>query len=532
MLFIIAIDPLHKMIEAAANRGLLHPILPKAAKMRCSLYADDAAIFANPDRDELFKISKILQIFGECSGLRVNLHKTEIFPIRCPAETISNALIDFPGKICNFPGKYLGLPLHTRKLRRVDVQPLLDKIGGRLPGWKGKFLSLAGRDTLVKCVLTAQPIYHLMVFPVQKWLLAQIDKLRRGFLWKGEEPEKVSGGHCLVNWSTTCTTKELGGLGILDLERLARALRLRWQWYKWKEDGRPWSGMDIPTDKKDKALFMASTIVTVGKGNKAQFWNSSWINGTAPSCIAPSLYRKAKRKNITVQKALQDNTWVSHILPFQSNVEVQEYVLLYEEISMTERNEAMEDQIIWRWTTDGEYTASSAYRIQFTGRFKKMSITPIWRARAEQKGKTFAWILLQRKILTANNLARRNWPHDPICKLCNGTPETPTHLCKNCPYTAQVWDQLIIWFGLQGLPAIIGQSSIYNWWKKCRCQVDRAHKTSFDGLVIHFWWNIWKERNRRTFQQITKPPLDVAYLIREEVQLVQVARNARQASNE
>lgn len=28
-----------------------------------------------------------------------------------------------------------------------------------------------------------------------------------------------------------------GVFGILDLERLARALRLRWLWYKWNDDG-------------------------------------------------------------------------------------------------------------------------------------------------------------------------------------------------------------------------------------------------------------------------------------------------------
>jgi retron-type reverse transcriptase len=140
MLFILAIDPLHRLIELAAHRGLLHPILPRAASLRCSLYANDAAIFANPDRNELHRLSQILNFFGNFSGLRVNLNKTKVFPIRCDETTVTEALIDFPGKIGKFPGKYLGLPLHTRKLRHVDVQPLLDKIGGRIPGWKGKYL--------------------------------------------------------------------------------------------------------------------------------------------------------------------------------------------------------------------------------------------------------------------------------------------------------------------------------------------------------------------------------------------------------
>jgi hypothetical protein len=141
-------------------------------------HQDPFTIFANPDRNELHRLSQILNFFGNCSGLRVNLNKTEVFPIRCDETTVTEALIDFPGKIGKFHGKYLGLPLHTRQLRRVDVQPLLDKIGGRIPGWKGKLLSMADRETLVMCVLTSQPIYHLTVFLMQTWLLKQIDKLR------------------------------------------------------------------------------------------------------------------------------------------------------------------------------------------------------------------------------------------------------------------------------------------------------------------------------------------------------------------
>jgi len=73
---------------------------------------------------------------------------------------------NFPGKISNFPGKYL--PLHTRKLRRIEVQPLIDKIGARLPGWKEKFLSSSGKEILVKTVLSSLPIYYLTVFHAQK----------------------------------------------------------------------------------------------------------------------------------------------------------------------------------------------------------------------------------------------------------------------------------------------------------------------------------------------------------------------------
>lgn len=234
LLFILAIDPLQRIIELAAQRGILKPILPKAVNLRCSLYADDAAMFANPTPQELEQLQKILQFFRECSGLKINMAKTEIFPIRMVDAQVTHLLQNFPGKVGKFPGKYLGLPLHIRKLRKIDVQPLIDKIGARLPGWKGRMMSTAGRETMVKTVLSSQPIYHLMAFPEQKWLIRKIDRIRRSFLWRGETPDKVYGGHCLVNWKSSARPKAKGGLGILELERFARALRLRWLWFKWK----------------------------------------------------------------------------------------------------------------------------------------------------------------------------------------------------------------------------------------------------------------------------------------------------------
>jgi hypothetical protein len=215
-----------------------------------------------------------LTFFGECSGLKINISKTEIFPIQLDTTAVSQLLHNFPGKICKFSGKYLGLPLHIRKLRRIEVQPLIDRIGAHLPGWKGKFLSTAGRETLVKTILSSQPIYHMTAFPEHKWLIRKIDCLR-SFLWREETPDKVYGGHSLVNWPTACRPKIKGGLGVLDLERFARALRLRWLWFQWKHKERAWCELGLPCDGRDHELFVASSIVTIGDGKMASFWSSS-----------------------------------------------------------------------------------------------------------------------------------------------------------------------------------------------------------------------------------------------------------------
>ena len=59
-----------------------------------------------------------------------------------------------------------------------------------LPSWQGNI----GQNG---ALLTINVPPHRL--PLQKWLAKRINRIRRAFLWKGEEPEKVSGAHSLVN---------------------------------------------------------------------------------------------------------------------------------------------------------------------------------------------------------------------------------------------------------------------------------------------------------------------------------------------
>jgi hypothetical protein len=61
-----------------------------------------------------------------------------------------------------------GLPLHIRKPTRSCLQPLVQKVGDRLPGWKRNFLSYPGRELLVKIVLSAMPTHIIIVFKPPK----------------------------------------------------------------------------------------------------------------------------------------------------------------------------------------------------------------------------------------------------------------------------------------------------------------------------------------------------------------------------
>jgi len=60
---------------------------------------------------DLDNLQQIQHTFGEVTGLRTNVAKSEIYGINCEVE--GTQLADsFTGKIGQFPYKYLGLPLH------------------------------------------------------------------------------------------------------------------------------------------------------------------------------------------------------------------------------------------------------------------------------------------------------------------------------------------------------------------------------------------------------------------------------------
>jgi hypothetical protein len=54
-------------------------------------------------------------------------------------------------------------------------------------------MSYPGRELLVKSILTALPTYFLTVYKMSKWVFSRIDRLRRSFMWKGQELENVRG---------------------------------------------------------------------------------------------------------------------------------------------------------------------------------------------------------------------------------------------------------------------------------------------------------------------------------------------------
>ena len=64
LLFILAIDPLQRLLQVATARGLISEVSRNQARLRTSLYADDAVLFIKPVKEEVARLARMLELFG------------------------------------------------------------------------------------------------------------------------------------------------------------------------------------------------------------------------------------------------------------------------------------------------------------------------------------------------------------------------------------------------------------------------------------------------------------------------------------
>ena len=200
----------------------------------------------------------------------------------------------------------------------------------------------------------------------------------------------------------------------MDLHRFSRALRLRWLWLSWTSPQRPWNGMQLPCNDDDRALFTASTSVTLGDGTTASFWKCPWTGEGALKTVYPSLFRHSRRKNRTVKEALQGNTWIADLAHGDTTHLWVDVLRLHRWIQEADIQliEQARDQIKWRHEASGTYSANSAYKAQFLGRTTSEISNFTWKTWAPQRLKIFIWLLTKNRLWCNDRLQRRDWQNN------------------------------------------------------------------------------------------------------------------------
>ena len=103
----------------------------------------------------------------------------------------------------------------------------MDKINGKLAGWKTKTLSMAGRATLIQSTLNDIPCYTMQSTKLPRSTCDEIDRRNKSFLWGALEGERKVH---LVAWETVNKTKREGGLGIKSMRQVNSAFLAKLGW--------------------------------------------------------------------------------------------------------------------------------------------------------------------------------------------------------------------------------------------------------------------------------------------------------------
>jgi hypothetical protein len=138
------------------------------------------------DLEQAANMKLLLCAFEQLSGLKINFHKSELFCYGEAQKMEGHYTNLFRCDLVQYPFRYLGFPMHHKKISNVDWKVIKEKIEKKLSSWKGKLLSYGGRMVLIKSVLSSLAMFMLSFYEVSKEVLHKLDFYRsRFFFGKG-----------------------------------------------------------------------------------------------------------------------------------------------------------------------------------------------------------------------------------------------------------------------------------------------------------------------------------------------------------
>jgi hypothetical protein len=229
LLFDLVGDGLAMMMKKAQNEGIVKGLVPQLVDGGVSIlqYADDTILLFEDDLENARNIKFILCLFEQISGLKINFHKSEIFCLGVAKGRSQQYSELFTCPCAELPMKYLGMPIDEKKLAVSQWDPVEEKCGKNIVGWKGKVFSIGDRVTLVNACLSSISLYMLSFLEAPKGFIKKADLHRKRMVWDEIDGKKR---YHLVNWHTVCLPKDCGGLGVLDLPTMNKSLLCKWLW--------------------------------------------------------------------------------------------------------------------------------------------------------------------------------------------------------------------------------------------------------------------------------------------------------------
>ncbi|GLT95628.1 hypothetical protein SLE2022_132990 [Rubroshorea leprosula] len=394
------------------------------------------------------------------SGLDINLGKSKLFV----SSNIQAQVTRSFSASCGIPltsdlGIYLGVPIIHSRHSSASYKHVLEKMQLKLTGWKQKFLSLAGRRTLVQSVTSSIPAYTMQTRLLPKATCEAIDRLNRRFLWGSDiSPNKPH----LVSRNDVSLPRAFGGLGLRLAYEHNKALIAKLGWQLFSGHNKPWCQVFQQKYLSNKSLFnypvKPSSSVTwqtilrcndvlhlgirwrVGSGNSINLWQDIWVGDSklqdvVENPIPPNLL-DFKVSNIISPNQSWDITCLQHLLP---NHLLNLIIAIPLPIAGS-----VNDGVYWQGSLNGEFSVKFAFLLIQQSRLNDLlngiHWTWIWKLDCAERIKMFVWLLFRGVVQTNSVRFTRHLASTPVCPRCEQASETPLHLLMDCYYAKQVWE--------------------------------------------------------------------------------------------
>ncbi|XP_072066946.1 uncharacterized protein [Arachis hypogaea] len=195
--------------------------------------------------------------------------------------------------------KYIGVPILHCKVSKHTFEGIINKLHTRHNSWKAFSLSLDGRVTLVKFVLSSMPVYNMQSVVLPSATCNIVDRICRNFIWGDTKQTKKIH---LLSWKKVCELKKFGSLGIRHASQMNQAFMMKAGWGLIERKDALWarvlrskygSGTDIipkvERKRNNSNLWkgICSTwdkvqhncIWRIGDGSQIRFWDHCWVPG-------------------------------------------------------------------------------------------------------------------------------------------------------------------------------------------------------------------------------------------------------------
>ena len=192
-LFLLCAEGLSAMLRKEEEQGKIQGISVSRGAPRIShpFFADDSIVFCRASVEEGRRILQVLEDYEAKSGQKLNKDKTSLFFSKNTKREVQEQVKQiFGAQIIQHHESYLGLPLLVGKGKRKAFNCIKDQVGKKIAGRKGKLLSNAGREILIKAVAQATPTYTMSYFKLLDSLCKELNAMMSNFWWGQKDKER------------------------------------------------------------------------------------------------------------------------------------------------------------------------------------------------------------------------------------------------------------------------------------------------------------------------------------------------------